>query len=78
MPERKVKNGFLSTVFELFLYLIVDIFYNTICFHVAYLLVRLVTLGKSPKYPHDHETGFSILGVSILLGPPLTYLLWIS
>lgn len=78
MPENKLAGGILSTIFELFLYLIVEIFYQVICFHVGYLFVRLITFGKKPEYPHDHETGFSILGLLILLGPPLVYLLWIS
>lgn len=78
MPQSTVVGGILGAIFDLFLYLIVEIFFQVICFHIGYLFVRLITFGKSPEYPHDHETGFSILGMLILLGPPLIYLLWIS
>jgi hypothetical protein len=72
------KNKPIRASFELFVYLVDGIFFQVICFHVGYLLVRIITLGKSPEYPHDHETVFSMLGMLILLGPPLIYLLWIS
>ncbi|MFT5610281.1 MAG: hypothetical protein ACI9LU_000773 [Polaribacter sp.] len=71
-------NRSIGAIFELFVYLIVEVFFQVICFHVGYLLVRIITLGKNPEYPHDHEAVFSILGMLILLGPPLIYLLWIS
>ena len=72
------KNKPIRAIFELFVYLVVEIFFQVIFFHVGYLLVRIITLRKNPEYPHDHGTVFSMLGMFILLGPPLIYLLWIS
>lgn len=78
MPESKAAGGIFSVITEFILYIFVDIILYVICFYVGFLFVRLITLGKSPEYPHDNETGFSILGMCILLGPPFVYLLWIS
>lgn len=69
MPEGIILGGFVHFL----AWLLVEIFFESVCYRVGYLVSRVVTFGKWPKIYGEFEILLGCLGLLIILSPFLLY-----
>ncbi len=66
-----VEEGIIAIIARAVLWVFQEIGYQIICYTVGCIAVKIVTLGKHPKNPSEHENNLSLLGLIILISPCL-------
>jgi len=68
MPEEIVVGG----IVRFLGWLLVEIFFEAICYRVGFLVARIVTLGKHPRIFGESEISLSFLGILVVFLVPLS------
>ena len=69
MPEELILGGFVRFL----AWLLIEIFFESVCYWVGYHISRVVTLGKWPRIYGEFELSLGCFGPLTILSPFLLY-----